>query len=111
MRGLVIQEKGYHTFPGFEFMASSFRREDNIWAGNRSERDLWLPSGRKVQPKGKIAYWAGCTASYWNMNIAQNAVHILKEGGIDFTYLGNDEACWGIPMYSAGKMGSICQRP
>ena len=103
MRGLVIQEKGYHTFPGFEFMASSFRREDNIWAGNKSERDLWVPADVKVQPKAKVAYWAGCTASFVEHDIAQNAVHILKEGGIDFTYLGKDEACCGIPMYSAGK--------
>jgi Fe-S oxidoreductase/FAD/FMN-containing dehydrogenase len=103
MRGLVIQEKGYHTFPGFEFMASSFRREGNIWAGNQVERDNWLPADVKVQPKGKIAYWAGCTASYVEHDIAQNAVHILKEGGIDFTYLGKDEACCGIPFYAAGK--------
>ncbi len=103
MRGLVIQEKGYHTFPGFEFMASSFRREGNIWAGNRVERDKWLPPDVKVQPKGKIGYWAGCTASYVEHDIAQNAAHILKEGGIDFTYLGNDEACCGIPFYAAGK--------
>jgi Fe-S oxidoreductase len=103
MRGLVIQEKGYHTFPGFEFMASSFRREDNIWAGNKSERDLWVPADVKVLPKAKVAYWAGCTASFVEHDIAQNAVHILKEGGIDFTYLGKDEACCGIPMYSAGK--------
>ena len=47
MRGLVIQEKGYHTFPGFEFMAASFRRQNNIWAGNRVERDSWLPTDVK----------------------------------------------------------------
>ncbi len=103
MRGLVIQEKGYHTFPGFEMMASSFLRESNIWAGARQERDKWLPSDVKPLEKGKIAYWAGCTASFVENDIAQNAVHILKEGGIDFTYLGKDEACCGIPFYAAGK--------
>ncbi|MBN1367341.1 MAG: FAD-binding protein [Dehalococcoidales bacterium] len=103
MRGLVIQEKGYHTFPGFEFMASSFRRELNIWAGDRLTRDKWMPADVKILPSGKIAYWAGCTASFVENDIAQNAVHILKEGGIDFTYLGNDEACCGIPFYAAGK--------
>jgi Fe-S oxidoreductase/FAD/FMN-containing dehydrogenase len=103
MRGLVIEEKGYHTFPGFEFMAASFKRENNIWAGNRAERDSWLPEDVKPTPTGEIAYWAGCTASYVEHDIAQNAVHILKEGGISFTYLGKDEACCGIPFYSAGK--------
>lgn len=103
MRGLVIQEKGYHTFPGFEFMASSFRRQNNIWAGSRSERDKWVPNDVKILPVGKLGYWAGCTASYVEQDIAQNAVHIMKEGGLNFTYLGNDEACCGIPFYAAGK--------
>jgi Fe-S oxidoreductase/FAD/FMN-containing dehydrogenase len=103
MRGLVIQEKGYHTFPGFEMMGSSFLRQSNIWAGAREERDRWLPQDVKPLEKGKVAYWAGCTASFVEKDIAQNAVHILKEGGIDFTYLGKDEACCGIPFYAAGK--------
>jgi len=33
MRSLVIQDKGYHTFLGFETMASSFLHQSNIWAG------------------------------------------------------------------------------
>lgn len=103
MRGLVIQEKGYHTFPGFEMMGSSFLRQSNIWAGAREERDKWLPDDVKPLEKGKTAYWAGCTASYVENDIAQNAVHILKEGGIEFVYLGKDEGCCGIPFYAAGK--------
>jgi Fe-S oxidoreductase/FAD/FMN-containing dehydrogenase len=103
MRGLVIQEKGYHTFPGFEMMGSAFRRQMNIWAGSREERDKWMPSDVKPLPQGKVAYWAGCTASFVENDIAQNAVHILKEGGVDFAYLGKDEACCGIPFYAAGK--------
>lgn len=103
MRGLVIHEKGYHTFPGFEMMASSARRQSNIWAGARDKRDAWVPADVKPLEKGKIAYWAGCTASYVEHDIAQNAVHILKEGGIDFAYLGKDEACCGIPFMAAGK--------
>ncbi|MDD5288311.1 MAG: FAD-binding and (Fe-S)-binding domain-containing protein [Dehalococcoidales bacterium] len=103
MRGLVIDEKGYHTFPGFEMMASAFLRESNIWAGSRHERAKWLPADVKPQEKGKIAYWAGCTASFVEHDIAQNAVHILKEGRIEFAYLGKEEACCGIPFLSAGK--------
>lgn len=103
MRGLVVQEKGYHTFPGFEMMGSSFTRQSNIWAGARDNRDKWLPDDVKPREKGKIAYWAGCTASFVENDIAQNAVHILKEGDVEFTYLGKDEACCGIPFYAAGK--------
>jgi len=63
MRSLVIQEKGYHTFPGFEMMVSSFLRQSNVRAGAWEERGKWLPDDVKPLKKGKIAYWAGCTAS------------------------------------------------
>ena len=84
-------------------MGSSFIRQSNIWAGARSERDKWVPDDVKSLPEGKLAYWAGCTASYVENDIAQNAVHILKEGGIEFTYLGQERAAAASRCPSAGK--------
>jgi FAD/FMN-containing dehydrogenase/ferredoxin len=51
MRGQVIFEKGYHTFPGFEMMASATILESNIWLGARSERDKWVPPDVKPLEK------------------------------------------------------------
>jgi heterodisulfide reductase subunit B len=84
-------------------MSSSFQRQSNIWGGAREARADWLPDDVSPLEKGKTAYWAGCTASYVEHDIAQNAVRVLKEGGIDFVYLGSDEACCGIPFFAAGK--------
>jgi len=104
LRRVLVQEKGYQTFPAFEMMGGSFNSELNIWAANRKERDAWFPKDATYEEKGEVAYWAGCTASFVESDIAENAVHILKEGGVKFTYLAKDEACCGVPFFVAGKM-------
>lgn len=104
LRRVLVQEKGFQTFPAFEMMGASFESQLNIWAANRQERDAWFPDDVTYEEKAEIGYWAGCTASYVESDIAENAVHILKEGGVKFTYLAKDEACCGVPFFVAGKM-------
>lgn len=103
LRPVLVQGLGYNTFPAFEMMGASVESDLNIWAARRSERDAWVPDDVEIKPSADIGYWAGCTASYVQSDIAENAVHILKEAGVDFTYLGKDEACCGTPMLVAGK--------
>ena len=104
LRRVLVQEKGHQTFPAFELMGGSFESQLNIWAAERKERDAWFPKDVTYEEKAEIGYWAGCTASYVESDIAENAVHILKEGGVKFTYLAKDEACCGVPFFVAGKM-------
>ncbi|MBI2909551.1 MAG: (Fe-S)-binding protein, partial [Chloroflexi bacterium] len=54
-------------------------------------------------PRPKTVYFAGCTASYVEKDIAQASVRLLDAAGIDFTYLGGKESCCGTPMLVAGK--------
>ncbi len=103
MREDLVYKKKYPTIPAFEMMASSYRNENNIWAKFKEDRSKWLPEDIEVSPDSSTLYWAGCTASYIAQDIAQNATRILKEGGIDFTILGEEEACCGVPFYMAGK--------
>ncbi|MBE3584492.1 MAG: FAD-binding oxidoreductase [Limnochordaceae bacterium] len=103
LRGILVQDKKMATFPAFEMMGGSFLRDHNIWTGPKSERDAWLPPDVQPLAEGEIGYWAGCTASYLERDIAKNAVHILKEAGIPFAYLGKDEACCGVPFLVSGK--------
>jgi len=103
MRGELVSRRGFPTFPAFEMMGASFHSDLNIWAEHRENRDAWVPADVTYLEKGEIGYWAGCTASFVEKDIAQNAVHILKEGGVPFTYLGKDEACCGVPMLVSGK--------
>jgi len=103
MRGFLIQEKEFMTFPAFEMMAASYKGQRNIWGAYSKDRASWVPEDVQYQDEGEIGYWAGCTASFIESDIAANAVRILRDGGIEFAYLGEDEACCGVPFFMAGK--------
>lgn len=107
LRGELIEEQKEMTFPPFEIMAASVNKEGNIWAGYRKNRTEWFPEElwEKHGPKkqAKIAYFAGCTASYVEEDIGQAAVTALDAAGVDFTYMGKQENCCGTPMLVAGK--------
>ena len=107
LRGQLIHDQKRMTFPPFEMMAETLRSEGNIWAGYRKHRTDWFPGElwKKHGPEhqAKIAYFAGCTASYVEHDIAMATVRLLAEAGVDFTYVGEKENCCGTPMLVAGK--------
>ncbi len=104
LRGQIIQEEKRLTFPPFEIMRQSLRKEHNIWASYRVDRPRWMPEDKlgELPARAEIAYFPGCTASYVEHDIAQAAACLLRKAGVEFTYLGHDEACCGIPMLVAG---------
>jgi len=105
MRGKLINEQKLGTFPPFEMMAASLEGENDIWAGKRENRANWVPADlkAKVADAGPIMYFAGCTASYVETDIAEASLRLLTDAGYDVCYMGKDEACCGIPMKVAGK--------
>ncbi len=105
MRGDLVQEKGFGTFPPFEIMASALKGQRNIWGGLAEKRDAWVPDDLKprIKDQAKTAYFAGCTASFVEPDIAISAARLLDAAGVEFTTLGKDEMCCGIPMLVAGK--------
>lgn len=105
LRGLFIKDKGFMTIPPFEIMAASLKKENNIWANFKQGRSAWLTDElrSKVKERAEVAYFAGCTASYVENDIALASAVLLDKAGVEFAYLGEDEACCGIPMLVAGK--------
>lgn len=105
LRNVLVKEKGFLTFPPFYMMAASAKKERNIWANYANGRASWVPDElrEKIKDKADIVYFAGCTASYVEQDIAKASATLLDKAGVDFTYLGADEACCGIPMLVAGK--------
>ncbi len=107
LRGKLIHEEKKMTFPPFEMMAESLRKEGDIWAGYRRNRIEWFPGDLKekhgASHKAKNVYFAGCTASYVEHDIGMASVRLLDRAGVDFTYLGEKENCCGTPMLVAGK--------
>jgi Fe-S oxidoreductase/FAD/FMN-containing dehydrogenase len=104
LRGQLIHDEDRMTFPPFEIMRQSVRKENNIWAAYRVDRPKWMPEDvvGELPERAEVAYFPGCTASYVEHDIAQATACLLFKSGVVFTYLGADEACCGIPMLVAG---------
>ncbi|MEJ2211760.1 MAG: FAD-binding and (Fe-S)-binding domain-containing protein, partial [Anaerolineae bacterium] len=104
LRGELITDEDRLTFPPFEIMKSSLQKENNIWAAYRADRPRWMPDDKlgQLPEKAEIAYFPGCTASYVEHDIAQATACLMHKAGVEFTYLGQDEACCGIPMLVSG---------
>jgi len=104
MRGELIHNQGKMTFPPFEIMRASLLKENNIWAAYRDQRADWVPEDKKdmISERAEIGYFPGCTASYVEHDIAQATACLMHKAGVDFTILGEDEACCAIPMLVAG---------
>jgi Fe-S oxidoreductase len=113
MRGSLIQEEGMGTFPPFEMMAASLRGEGDIWAGKRQHRADWLPEDVATRltsgNDADILYFAGCTSSYVETDIAEATIRLLLDSGLKVAYLGTQENCCGIPMKMAGKWDLFSQ--
>lgn len=86
-------------------MAASLADEGDIWAGKRMHRADWLPEDvkAKLPEKADVLYFAGCTASYVETDIAEATLRLLQDSGLNVTYLGTEESCCGVPMKMAGK--------
>ncbi len=104
MRGHLIQEKDRLTLPAFEVMRASLKKERNIWASYSRDRANWVPEDIRphIRERAEIAYFPGCTASLVEQDVAQGTARLLYAAGVEFTYLGDGEACCGIPMLVAG---------
>jgi Fe-S oxidoreductase/FAD/FMN-containing dehydrogenase len=105
LRGNLVQDRGFGTFPPFEIMASALKGQKNIWGGLQENRDQWITDDIKpaIKEQSKIGYFAGCTASFVEQDIAQSSAKLLRAAGVEFTTLGKNEMCCGIPMLVAGK--------
>jgi Fe-S oxidoreductase/FAD/FMN-containing dehydrogenase len=91
-----------------ESMQDNLRTEHGVHfvdvSANTKHRDVGnLQPVNETKPEGKIAYFAGCTASYVEKDIAQATVQLLHAANVSFTYLGEQEACCGIPLLCAGR--------
>ncbi len=105
MRGELVDKRGNHTFPAFEIMVNTMRQQGNIWGSYAKDRDLWMTDDIRayVKEKADYAYFPGCTSSFVEQDVAQAAAQILKAAGVEYSYIGKDEQCCGIPMLIAGR--------
>lgn len=105
LRGLLIDGRGYHTFPPFEIMVNTMRQQGNIWGEYAKNRDGWITEEIRpmIKESSEYAFFPGCTSSYVEQDVAQSAALLLNDAGIEFTYMGKEENCCGIPMLVSGR--------
>jgi len=107
LRSVLVTDAGQRTFPFFELMADSLRREGNCWLHPRSERMAWMPADlRAAHGPGRradVLYMTGCTACYAERDICLGTARLLDAAGVPFAVLGELENCCGMPMLMAGK--------
>ncbi|MFC2056145.1 FAD-binding and (Fe-S)-binding domain-containing protein [Chloroflexota bacterium] len=106
LRGKLIHHDKKMTFPPFYMMNAATISQGNIWAGFRKNRADWFPTDlldkHGPEHQASTVYFAGCTASYVETDIAQATVRLLDAAGVDFTYLGNKENCCATPFLMSG---------
>jgi len=73
----------------------------NPYREPHEKRFAWAPKG--ISSKGKMVYFAGCTAPYRQPEISESTVKILKSLGVDFVILGEGEWCCGSPIIRTGQ--------
>ena len=81
----------------------------NPWNLSQMDRANWA-EGLDLKtfaehPKSEVLYWVGCAASYDDRakKISRATALLLKEAGIDFAILGEEETCTGDPARRAGN--------
>ena len=81
----------------------------NPWNLSRMDRSGWaeglgIPT-MSEKPDAPVLYWVGCAASYDERakKIARATAKLLKQAGVDFAILGQEENCTGDPARRAGN--------
>jgi Fe-S oxidoreductase len=90
---------------------TSTYRYGNPWGQLGSKRAEWA-KGLKIKnfslgENAEILYYVGCTTSYDTavQEVARSMAFVLKEAGVDFGILGDQERCCGDPILRLGEKG------
>ena len=89
----------------------SLGQNQNPYGVKNSTRGDWA-RGLEVEtlasnPKAEYLYWVGCVSSFDQraQRIARALTKILKQAGVSFAILGNEEMCVGDPARRLGEEG------
>jgi Fe-S oxidoreductase len=81
----------------------------NPWNLSRMDRSAWsdglgVPT-MSEKPTTPVLFWVGCAASYDDRakKIARATAKLLKQAGVDFAILAQEENCTGDPARRAGN--------
>ena len=106
-RGLVLTEDRYPN--EFTEAFKSLETQSNPWGFPKTSRSDWakdlaVPIWDKEHPT-EYLYFVGCNGSFdaRGKKITEAVVQTLKEAGVEFSILGNNEGCTGDPARRSGN--------
>ena len=106
-RGLILTEDRYPK--EFTEAFKSLETQSNPWGFPKTSRSDWaknlgVPIWDKARPT-EYLYFVGCNGSFdtRGKKITQAVVETLKEAGVEFSILGNNEGCTGDPARRSGN--------
>jgi heterodisulfide reductase subunit D len=79
------------------------REKNNLFGITNANRTKWA-KGLDLPNKSEMLYFAGCYASFRQVKTAWAMVGLLRKGGVNPAYLGEEEWCCGL---HAGFSGDI----
>jgi Fe-S oxidoreductase len=107
MRRSLVLLKG-EVAPELASALGAMGSNGNPWNMSAMDRANWA-EGLDIprmsdKPDTPVLYWVGCAASYDDRSkkIARATAKLLKEAGVDFAILGEEETCTGDPARRAG---------
>ncbi|MEM3704058.1 MAG: (Fe-S)-binding protein [Candidatus Bathyarchaeia archaeon] len=89
--------------PTLKEVDSNVEKTRNPFGEALEKRAAWS-AGLSLPKRGDTIYFAGCYASYRFPKTAKATVNILREGGINAVYLGENEWCCGVPELWDGNI-------
>jgi Fe-S oxidoreductase len=102
LRAKAVKD-GAGPMPAHKRIAANIASNHNVYGVAHENRRQWLTNDIKVEKKADVLYFAGCTASYANKEIAQATAKILNASRTPFMLMP-DEWCCGNTLQSVGML-------
>lgn len=104
-----IANKGQNP-ENIKLLSSTVIETLNISGDEQENREMWLDGMdedilQRVGQKAEVLYFTGCSGALYPTvySIPQSLVRIMNKCGIDYTLLGQEEACCGFPLIGSGE--------
>jgi len=99
-------EAGYGPMPKQRVYARNVGATHNPYGEEPGRRFAWLPKGAAT-PGASTVYFAGCTASYREKELARATASLLSLAAEPFDVLGDGEWCCGSPLIRTGQLEQV----
>jgi heterodisulfide reductase subunit D len=100
----VLAEKGF-VRKEHKPLIASIKNYDNPWQMPRYRKAEWTKHlGEELPPTGDILFFAGCSSSLLNPNLALSVARIFQKLEIPIAYLGKKETCCGSLLKRIGAL-------